>query len=211
MTTRHLGAAYPFIAEGGLGDRGVVLGRDVFGGPFAYDPWELYGAGRLSNPNMLVLGEIGTGRSALKKSYLLRQMAFGRRAVSINAKREDDRLCEAVGVEPIRLERGGPVRLNPLDPRIASAEADERDVVAGQLQLLRAVIGASLGRELTAEEQAGCRQALLGAAERGQGEPTLPLVAAAMLRPSDRAATALATERDRLAAATREAALALLR
>jgi type IV secretory pathway VirB4 component len=211
VTTRHLGAAYPFIAEGGLADRGVVLGTDVFGGPFAYDPWELYGGGLLSNPNMLVLGEIGTGKSALKKSYLLRQIAFGRRAVSINAKREDDRLCEAVGVEPIRLERGGPVRLNPLDPRIASAEADERDVIAGQLQLLRAVIGAALGRELTAEEQAGCRQAMLGAAERGRGEPTLPLVADAMLRPSDRAATALATEAARLAAATREAALALLR
>jgi hypothetical protein len=107
VTTRHLGAAYPFIAEGGLGDRGVVLGTDVFGGPFAYDPWELYAAGLLSNPNMLVLGEIGTGKSALKKSYLLRQIAFGRRAVSINAKREDDRLCEAVGPQRVTCSTDG--------------------------------------------------------------------------------------------------------
>src|SRR4029077_6012191 len=115
VTTRHLGAAYPFMAEAGLGSRWGGMGRDLHGGgAFVYDPWELYAQGVISNPNMLVIGEIGTGKSALKKSYLLRQAAFGRRAVSINAKREDDLLCQALGVEPIRLERGGRVRLNPL-------------------------------------------------------------------------------------------------
>jgi type IV secretory pathway VirB4 component len=211
VTTRHLGAAYPFMAEGGLGGRAVLLGMDAFGGPFLYDPWELYARGQLTNPNMLVLGEVGTGKSALKKSYLLRQLAFGRRAVSINAKREDERLCEAVGVEPIRLERGGLVRLNPLDARIAGPAAGGRDLLAGQLQLLRAVIGAALRRELTPEEQAACRLALLAACERGHPEPTLPLVAEALLRPSDQAASVLATDREHLAAASREAALALLR
>ncbi len=210
VTTRHLGAAYPFISSGGLGADGVLVGRDVFGGPFVYDPWELYARGLISNPNMLVIGEVGTGKSALKKSYLLRQVAFGRRAVSINAKQEDDRLCQALGVEPIRLRRGGMVRLNPLDRRIAGADPGSRELLTGQLQLLRGVIGASLRRELTPEEQAACKQALLAAADRGT-EPTLPSVAQALLRPSDRAAAALATDRDRLAAATREAALALLR
>ena len=208
VTTRHLGAAYPFMAGDGLGVEGVLLGANWFGGPFVYDPWQLYGQGLLSNPNMLVIGELGTGKSALKKSYLLRQIAFGRLAVSINAKREDDRLCEALGVEPIRLERGGRFRLNPLDPRL-SGGARHRDVQAGQLQLLRAIIGASLRRELTPEEQAACKQALLAAGE--DREPTLPVVSQALLRPSDQAASALATDRERLAAATREAALALLR
>jgi type IV secretory pathway VirB4 component len=209
VTTRHLGAAYPFMAEGGLGPSGVLLGRDLFGGAFVYDPWELYAQGLLSNPNMLVIGEVGTGKSALKKVYVLRQMAFGRRAVSINAKREDDRLCQAAGVEPIRLERGGPVRLNPLDARVASSGGDSKEVQVSRLRLLRAVMGAALRRELSAEEQAACKQALLAASERRQ--PTLPLVAEALLRPSDRAAQALATDRERLAAAIREAALALLR
>jgi len=199
------------MAEGGLGGRAVLLGMDAFGGPFLYDPWELYAQGLLTNPNMLVIGEVGTGKSALKKSYLLRQLAFGRRAVSINAKREDERLCEAVGVQPIRLERGGLVRLNPLDARIAGSPADSRDLLTGQLQLLRAIIGAALRRELTPEEQAACRQALMAASESGHPEPTLPLVSEALLRPSDQAASALATDRERLAAASREAALALLR
>ena len=44
-TTAHIQAAYPFVAEGGLGGRGVYIGRDVYGGSFCYDPWELYGQG----------------------------------------------------------------------------------------------------------------------------------------------------------------------
>ena len=32
VTTAHLGAAYPFMAEGGLGSRGVYVGQDVLGG-----------------------------------------------------------------------------------------------------------------------------------------------------------------------------------
>src|ERR1041385_738226 len=87
VTTRHLGAAYPFMAEAGLGDRGVQLGVNLFGGPFLYDPWELYAQGLLSNPNTLVIGEVGTGKSALKKSYLLRQLAFGRKAVRSEERR----------------------------------------------------------------------------------------------------------------------------
>ena len=194
VTTRHLGAAYPFMAEAGLGDRGVHLGVNLFGGHFVYDPWELYALGLLSNPNTLVIGEVGVGKSALKKSYLLRQLAFGRKAVSINAKREDERLCQAVGVEPIRLERNGLVRLNPLDARIAGPDADAREVQVSQLRLLRAIIGAALRRDLTPEEQRACKQALLAASVRGQ--PTLPLVAEALLRPSDQAAVLEAALRD---------------
>ena len=37
-TTAHLQAAYPFVAEGGLGGRGVYVGRDAYGGSFVYDP-----------------------------------------------------------------------------------------------------------------------------------------------------------------------------
>src|SRR5207302_6890328 len=51
-TTAHVQAAYPFVAEAGLGSRGVLIGRDVYGGPFVIDPWLLYQEGRLHDPNM---------------------------------------------------------------------------------------------------------------------------------------------------------------
>jgi len=66
VTTAHLQAAYPFISEGGLGSRGVYIGRDVFGGSFCYDPWELYGR-EITGPNMLVIGQIGYAKSSLVK------------------------------------------------------------------------------------------------------------------------------------------------
>jgi hypothetical protein len=79
-TTRHLGAVYPFASETGLGGHGVLIGRDLLGGAFVYDPFELYSAGVLTNPNMVVFGQIGRGKSAFVKTYLWRQAVFGRRA-----------------------------------------------------------------------------------------------------------------------------------
>jgi hypothetical protein len=55
VTARNLGAAYPFIAEAGLGQRGVVIGDDLLGGSFVFDPFELSAAGLVSNPNMSCL------------------------------------------------------------------------------------------------------------------------------------------------------------
>src|SRR5690606_34602598 len=102
ITTAHLQAAYPFMSEGGLGGRGVYIGQDLYGGAFVYDPWELYAAGAITNPNALVAGVVGKGKSALVKTYLLRQSVFGRRAVVLSPKPyEYDRLAEALGARPI--------------------------------------------------------------------------------------------------------------
>ena len=114
-TTRHLCAAYPLVAEAGLGHQGVLIGRDVLGGSFVYDPFALYRAGVVTNPNMVVIGQIGRGKSSFVKSYLWRQAVFGRSAWVIDPKGEYGPLCEAWGVVPVALRPGGPVRLNPLD------------------------------------------------------------------------------------------------
>lgn len=51
-TTRHLGAAYPFAAEPGLAGEGVLIGRDLLGGAFVYDPFVLYRRGVLTNSSI---------------------------------------------------------------------------------------------------------------------------------------------------------------
>src|SRR4030095_937580 len=120
VPTAPLQAAYPFISEGGLGSRGVYIGRDVFGGSFSYDPWELYGR-EITGPNMLVIGQIGYAKSSLVKSYIWRQMIFGRTSWIIDPKGEYDKLAEVCGVQPIRFVSGGHIRLNPPDPLIGGA------------------------------------------------------------------------------------------
>ncbi|HXA29281.1 MAG TPA: ATP-binding protein [Candidatus Angelobacter sp.] len=211
-TTATVRAAYPFMAQDGVGSRGVYIGADLCGGggSFVYDPWELTGRA-LTGPGMIVLGELGEGKSAIVKAYVFRQLALGRRAVMLSVKPgENDRLCEAAGVRPIRLSPGGAVRLNPLDPKVAGPDASPQRIALDQLGVLQAIIAASLGRDLTPVERAACELALAHTSATN-AEPVLPDVVAALLRPTADAADRIAMSRSQLAEQSRAAALELRR
>ena len=198
-TTAHIQAAYPFVAEGGLGGRGVYIGRDVYGGSFCYDPWELYGR-ELTSPNAVVIGIVGRAKSSLVKTYVFRQAVFGRQAWIVDVKGEYDRLASALGVRPIALSPGGGVRLNPLTPR----GGPER-----QLNLLYSVAAAALERPLVPEEKRAAQEALRVLERRSAGEPTLPAVVDVLIHAPGEMAEALAMPPEELAAATRPMAFAL--
>ena len=203
-TTAHCQAAYPFIAEGGLGVPGTYIGRDAYGGAWLYDPWRLYGAGLLADQNMIVVGKIGFGKSALVKTYLARQRVFGRQAWVLDVKGEYGALAKAMGGTTIALRSGGEVRLNPI------AKRGGRDA---QLGLLRSVAKAALRRELSPEEDAGLRVALdfVNAGHDGE-EPTLPEVVDALLHPREEMVSAVsAKSAEDFAEANRSCALALQR
>ncbi len=199
-TTRHAQAIYPFITAGGLSGRGVFVGRDSGGGAFCYDPWVLYGEGVLDDPNVIVLGKLGQGKSALVKTLLWRMLLFGRRAFVLDVKREYGPLCEAVGVQPVSLVPGGSVRLNPLASR-----PEEH----AQLELLRAVTVTALGGPLTQVEAGALREALRTVRTRSRAEPTLPEIAAILFSPVAEMALRLQTTTEELAADARRAALAI--
>jgi type IV secretory pathway VirB4 component len=200
VTTRHAQAIYPFMAPGGLGGRGVFIGRDSAGGAFCFDPWVLYGEGALDDPNVIVLGKLGQGKSALVKTLLWRMLLFGRRAFVLDVKREYGPLCAAVGVKPISLVPGAGVRLNPLASR-----PEEH----AQLDLLRAVTVTAVGGPLTQIEAAALREALRTVRAHGGEEPTLPDIAALLFSPVAAMAESLRTSVARLAGDSRRAALAL--
>src|SRR3954452_5948493 len=136
-TTANAQAIYPFFAENGLGDGGVLIGTDLYGSAFTYDPFVLYESRVISNPNLFVAGEVGAGKSSLIKSYLYRQALFGRVPWISDPRGEYAPLARALGVKPIRLEPGGRVRLNPV-ARESGWDA--------QLNLLRALAAGSLMR-----------------------------------------------------------------
>ena len=76
-----LAGAYPFLAAPAP-NTGVPIGTDTLtGSVFAFDPWTLYAAGVLTNPNVLLAGVIGQGKSALAKSLAIRSIAAGRRGL----------------------------------------------------------------------------------------------------------------------------------
>ncbi|GAB2937697.1 ATP-binding protein [Streptomyces mayteni] len=152
-STGQAQAVYLPTAAPGLGDSGVIIGREVYSGKgYIYDPFQLYGQ-QLPAPHWLVLGESGNGKSALEKTYVLRQLRFrDRQIVVLDAQGEDgvgewNLIAEELGITPIRLDSmatDGNVRLNPLDPSITTT---------GQLALLRTIIEVALGRSL--DERSG--------------------------------------------------------
>ncbi|MGH8918890.1 MAG: ATP-binding protein [Actinomycetes bacterium] len=207
MTTRNLGAAYPLVAEAGLGHRGVLIGHDLLGGSFVYDPFELYRDGLISNPNMIVIGQIGRGKSSLLKTYLWRQAIFGRRAWVVDPKGEYAGLAALWGVRPVALRPGGDVRLNPLD-RVQSADSDDPD--RRQSELLASLASACLGRPLAPRERAAVDLAL-ASVRTTSTVPTLPKVVNALLDPVEESAMRIRTDRAALLEDGRDVALELRR
>lgn len=205
-TTRNIGSAYPFVADASTGSHHVLIGRDLSGGEFAYDPFDLYARGVITNPNMVVIGQIGRGKSAFVKSYLWRQAAFGRRAWVIDPKGEYGSLARAWGVPTISLRPGGSVRLNPLD---ASGADESPDRARGEL--VCSIAAASLGRGLDPSERTAVELAVKARSERRRSTPTLPEVVDAILNPAAESAREVSTNVAGLAADGRQVALELRR
>ncbi|CAL8978617.1 hypothetical protein CELL_02912 [Cellulomonas sp. T2.31MG-18] len=177
-----LAGAYPFLAPQSV-DQGVPVGVDLLsGGPFCVDPWTQYADGTLTNPNMLLAGVIGQGKSALAKSLALRSIAAGRTVyVPGDPKGEWAVVAEAVGGTVLRLGPGAPTRLNALD-----VLGEDRHAL--RAQLLAGVASATLHRDLSAAEHSALDAALTHLA--GQGAITLRDVVDALAIPDPRLARA---------------------
>ena len=93
----------------------IFIGCDSWSGAaFVYDPWVLYEQGVLTNPNQLLAGVIGKGKSMLAKSLATRSIAFGRKVyVPGDPKGEWSVVARAVGGQAIEL--GGALE-DPVEP-----------------------------------------------------------------------------------------------
>jgi hypothetical protein len=235
-TTVELRTLYPFVIPDDLGVDGCYIGREASGGLFCFDPWECYAKGKLTSPNIVVLGQIGRGKSAFVKSFIWRQRCFGRQCWALDPKGEYEALALACEGSHLRLGPGLGLRLNPLDVNpVAPAALDPPPgpdfsgepglLSAGHVtsspggvapahqrraELLGTLLASSLGRPLQPEERAAADVAL-GAAEERSSVPTLPLVANALLNPQPHQAQLLGTDTEGLRRDGRQVALELRR
>jgi hypothetical protein len=191
-TSATLAAAYPFLAEAGLGGEGMLIGSDAFSRrAFVFDPWVLYGKRVLQDPNLSVAGSIGTGKSALLKSLVARSLCFGHSAyVAGDPKGEWTGLTEAVGGTAIELGPGMPARLNPLDAGARPAALSDRDwrtrVRSHRLSLLTSLAESLTSRLLEPVEHTAIGAAL-DQATTDTETPTLPRVVHRILDPDQEA------------------------
>ena len=189
-TSDVLSGAYPFLAEAGLGTEGVLIGSDSWsGGAFVYDPWVLYEQGVLTNPNQLLVGVIGKGKSMLAKSLATRSIAFGRKVyVPGDPKGEWSVVARAVGGQAIELGGSLGTRLNPLDegPRVRGIddEAWRAETAKRRRALLGSLTESALGRPLRSTEHTALDVALAATAARTD-TPVLPMVVDALFDPSE--------------------------
>ncbi|NMM34361.1 MAG: ATP-binding protein [Phycicoccus sp.] len=187
-TSEVLAGAYPFLAEAGLGSEGTFIGQDAWsGGGFCFDPWVLYQRGIITNPNCLLAGVVGKGKSFLAKSLATRSMAFGRRVyVPGDPKGEWTVVAKAVGGVAIELGAGSGNRLNPLDegPRPRDRKDADWSAIVGNRRrtLLGALAESALARSMTAVEHTALDLALRAAVDR-DAVPTLPMVVDALFQP----------------------------
>lgn len=187
-TSATLAGAYPFLAEGGLGQDGVFVGQDLYsGGSFVYDPWVLYARGIITAPNIVLAGIVGSGNSSLAKSLYTRSIAFGRRVyVPGDPKGEHTPVAKAVGGHAIVLGHGLAHRLNPLDEGHRPSQLSDTDwatiLAARRRDLIGALTETVLERALTPLEHTAIDIALRSAVA-ATDVPTLPHVVDRILTP----------------------------
>lgn len=150
-TTAEWQSSYPWHFGGSIPSIGPVLGIDRLAGdsPFGLDPLRLVTDGHATNPNMVVAGAPGNGKSAFVKALLWNLVgAFGYRFVATDVKGEYRAIAEALGAPVLDLRPGGSTRINPLrDPY-------------GRLEFASALTSLCLSRSLDSMEQAALTAAV---------------------------------------------------
>lgn len=185
-TTAHLRSWFPFTNDAGLAVDGPLIGFDVFSRTaFTFSVHELYRAGLLTAPNVVVIGEIGSGKSSLLKCLVFRNVPFGVKfSISADIKGEYGPLAEATGVTPLRVGPGLAARMNPLQGvRRAPGQTEEAWLAhqrTRRLLLVEGLLEIEKGQRLTDAERTAVTfgmDALTrehdGTSPDRRGEPTL--------------------------------------
>lgn len=216
---------YPWLYGSPLPPVGAIIGMDCLTkGTWSCHPLAWLAGGLISNPNVMITGSPGEGKSALIKTLSARLMAYGiRTCVAGDIKNEYAALARAVGTEPIELGPGLPGRLNPLDagPLAEGMPSDpvqlqERlaEIHRRRLVLLSALVAMRLGRPLSPTEEAALSLAIYKASgpsgvhgpedgvlvdcagEQNRPAPTIPQVWALLRDPTREMARELRVRRD---------------
>ena len=194
VSTATASVAYPFLAQAPLTHKGTFLGTNLgTGAPFPCSPFELYRDGLIPNPNILVAGEIGSGKTNTTCALTLRSIPLGYKVAAVDAKSDWARFARSYGGSAISIGPGRGNRLNPLDVSDAllrarvDAEGNRIDPAvlakASQLRLLEGLIEIRLERSLRVDEKTAVALALEQALHASGGSPILSDVAQALREP----------------------------
>ena len=180
---------------------GTPVGRhQLWGEVVCLDPLAWLRAGLVTNPGMFVLGQPGTGKSALVKRLVTGAVAFGTQVLILGDTKPDyTPLVRHLGGQVIRIGRGLD-RINPLDAgplgaalrQMTGPDAQQLrwEVRSRRLSLLLALATLIRGERISNAEEVILGRAidLLDERNPGQAEPTVADVLAVIEEGPDTAA-----------------------
>jgi hypothetical protein len=186
-TTTQLCGLFPFVAGSGTPAVGTPVGRhQLWGEVVCLDPLAWLRAGLVTNPGVFVLGQPGTGKSALVKRLVTGAVSVGTTVLILGDTKPDyTPLVQHVGGQVIRIGRGLD-RINPLDTgplgtalmRMAGPEAEQLrwEIRSRRLALLLALATLVRGGPVSNAEEVILGRAidLLDAHSGGRDQPTVP-------------------------------------
>lgn len=181
-STAEVQGLYPWLHGTPVPPAGAYMGIDCLtGGAFCCHPLAWLDAGLVSNPNIIVNGLPGAGKSQTVKSLGMRLAPYGVKVFVVgDLKNEYAPVARALGCEPAELGPGLPGRLNPLDagPLGVNLPADpaqmqERltEIHRRRVILLASLAAMRLNRALTPTEEAALSLAVDEASGRHGRRP----------------------------------------
>lgn len=186
-TTVQAAGLFPFMQSGGLHGGGVPIGPDLLTHEMvSLDPPG--SVGRLTtNPNVWIMGQPGSGKSAMGKRLCLGLVGYGYALLCPgDVKGEYTGLVRALGGQVLRIGRGldtiNPLDCGPLGRRLHSLGAGDRERLSAEVngrraELVAALLATSYGlnRRPAAAEATALNTAIrLAAAATPGTDPTVP-------------------------------------
>ncbi len=154
MNTQPLSSIFPFISSDLSSNEGILYGINMHNKSLV-----LFDRFSLENPNQVVFGVSGSGKSYLVKLQALRSMMRGTDVIIIDPENEYKTLAEEVGGKFYDISIGSESHINPLDIPLPGEGERPGDAIRTNVINLVGLLRIMLG-DLTPEEESLMDQAL---------------------------------------------------
>lgn len=154
MNTRPLSSIFPFISADLSSSEGILYGINMHNRSLV-----LFDRFTLENPNQVVFGTSGSGKSYLVKLQSIRSLMMGTDIIIIDPDNEYKTLAEELGGKFYNISLGSDSHINPLDIRPPDENEDAGDAIRTNIINLVGFMRIMFGG-LSNEEDALMEQAL---------------------------------------------------